>query len=168
MSGHFVLKTGLAGLLLCAGFVVSGISTVESLETSNLSNPTVQYITRSADDSLDAFQNQMVAVGTWVFDHNGLRDEVDRGDVKWTFAGDGTMTITDSDETRSVTYSLTKHCGGYGKIAERDVAYLKVRSDGSLEDCYIIIDMYEVGPPGEKILGLMTSNGDNISLIPAN
>ena len=168
MSVHFVLKTGLAGLLLCAGFVVSGISTVESLETSNLSNPTVQYITRSADDSLDAFQNRMVAVGTWVFDHNGLRGEVDRGDVKWTFAGDGTMTITDSDETRSVTYSLTKHCGGYGKIAERDVAYLKVKSDGSLEDCYIIIDMYEVGPPGEKILGLMTSNGDNISLIPSN
>jgi hypothetical protein len=122
---------------------------------------------QTTDDSLDAFQDRMVEVGTWVFDHNGLFGEVDRGNVTWAFADDGTMTIEDTDETRTVTYSLAKYCGGYGKIAERDVAYLKVESGGILEDCYIIIDMYEVGPPEEKILGLMSSNGDNISLIPA-
>jgi hypothetical protein len=69
-----------------------------------------------ANDSLNTLQDQMVAVGTWVFVHNGLRGEVDRGNVTWTFADDGTMTIEDTDETRTVTYSLTKYCGGYGKI----------------------------------------------------
>jgi hypothetical protein len=165
MDDGSTLSVGFTGPLICvvlAGLGLSATKDIEATATSSLSS------SHTAGDSLVAFQNRMVEVGTWVFDHNGLRGEVDRGDVKWTFAGDGTMTITDSDETRSVTYSLTKHCGGYGKIAERDVAYLKVKSDGSLEDCYIIIDMYEVYPPEEKILGLMTSNGDNISLIPAN
>jgi len=164
MIDKLKIKICLAGLLACATLAGISLWTTETMEAKPsdglLSN-------QSVDDSLDAFRNQMVEVGTWVFDHNGLRGEVDRGDVTWTFADDGTMTIEDADKTRTVTYSLTKYCGGYGKIAERDVAYLKVESGGSLEDCYIIIDLYEVGPPEEKILGLMNSNGDNISLIPA-
>jgi hypothetical protein len=109
----------------------------------------------------------MVAVGTWVFDHDGLRGEVDRGDVKWTFADDGTMTVRDGDETHTRTYSLVKRCGRYGEIGKRDVAYLEVRSSGDLEDCYVISGIDEVGPPEGKVLNLMTSNGTDLFLIPA-
>jgi hypothetical protein len=109
----------------------------------------------------------MAKVGTWVFDHNGLRGEVDRGDVTWTFADDGTMTIEDTDETRRVTYSLTKYCGGYGKIAERDVAYLKVESGEGEVGCYIIGHVVEVGPAEGKVLALDSDRGNRLYLIPA-
>ena len=109
----------------------------------------------------------MVAVGTWVFDHNGLFGEVDRGNVTWTFTADRTMIITNGDETRTRTYSLVKSCGRYGEIGERDVAYLKVKSGGDLEDCYVVSGIDEVGPPEGKVLNLMTSNGTDVFLIPA-
>ena len=160
-----VLKAGFVGLLACVALAWVSLWTTEAMEAKAPASPLLH---QPAGDSLDAFQDRMVEVGTWVFDHNGLRGEVDRGNVTWTFADDGTMTVTDSDETYTMTYSLTEYCGGYGKIAERDVAYLKVESDGSLEECYIIIDMYDAGPPEDKILGPMNSNGDNLSLIPAD
>jgi hypothetical protein len=165
MISKSVLKVSLVGLLACAVLAGPSVWATVTMEAKAPANPLPD---QPADDSLDAFQDRMVEVGTWVFDHNGLRGEVDRGNVNWTFADDGKMTIADGDETRTVSYSLTKYCGGYGKVAQRDIAYLKVESGGSLEDCYIIIDMYNVGPPEEKILGLMNSNGDNLSLIPAN
>jgi hypothetical protein len=120
------------------------------------------------DDSLDTLQNQMVAVGTWVFDHNGLFGEVDRGNVTWTFADDGMMTIEDTDETRTVTYSLTKYCGGYGKIGGGNEAYLKVESDEVHVDCYIVSDLVQIGPPEEKSLLLSNDRGNSLYLMPAN
>ena len=164
---YFPFKIGLAGLLLCAGFVVSGISTVESLGTSSLSNPTAQYITRSADDSLDAFQNRMVEVGTWVFDHNGLRGEVDRGNVTWTFTADGTLIIEDSDGTTEKTYSLVKRCGNFGEIGGGNIAYLKVISAGGNEDCYVVGHLVDVGGAEGKILALDNDRGNSLYLIPA-
>jgi hypothetical protein len=165
VNGDSTFKTVFTELLVYATLSGLAFSATGAMEASTPVGPSPS---RLVDDSLGAFQDRMVEVGTWVFDHNGLFGEVDRGNVTWTFADDGKMTIADSDETRTVSYSLTKYCGGYGKVAQRDVAYLKVESGGSLEDCYIIIDMYNVGPPEEKILGLMNSNGDNLSLIPAN
>lgn len=157
----FLLNRWCIPVLAVFALLAAGVTEANTSVSSSSSG-------QPADDSLDAFQDRIVEVGVWVFDHNGLRGEVDRGEVRWTFADDGTMTIEDPDETRMVTYSLAKYCGSYGKIGERDVAYLKVKSNGSLEDCYTIINMYEVPPPEEKILGLMNSNGDNISLIPAS
>ena len=164
MVSKSTLKIGLTSLLVCTALVGLGLSVAGNIEATTPPNPSSEY---TADDSLDAFQDRMVAVGTWVFDHNGLLGEVDRGDVTWTFADNGTMTVTDSDETHTRTYSLVKSCGRYGEIGKRDVAYLEVRSGGDLEDCYVISGIDEVGPPEGKVLNLMTSNGTDLFLIPA-
>jgi len=111
----------------------------------------VQFTDRAKDDSLEILRNQMVEVDTWVFGHNGLFGEVDRGNVSWTFADSGALTVTDSDETYTRTYSLTKRCGGYGKIGGGNKAYLKIKSSGDLEECYIVNDLVEVGPPEKSL-----------------
>jgi hypothetical protein len=164
IDSSLLFRFGLVGFLLCVVRAGLALSATGNLEVTTPNRPSSEH---TADDSLDVVQDRMVAVGTWVFDHNGLFGEVDRGNVTWTFTADGMMTITNSDETHTRTYSLTKHCGGYGKIAERDVAYLKIKSDGSLEDCYVISGIDEVGPPEGKVLNLMTSNGTDVFLIPA-
>lgn len=164
MISKSTLKIGLTGLLFCTALVGLGLSVTGNTEATIPTNPSSEH---TVDDSLDAFQDRMVAVGTWVFDHNGLFGEVDRGDVTWTFADDGTMTVRDGDETHTRTYSLVKRCGRYGEIGKRDVAYLEVRSSGDLEDCYVISGIDEVGPPEGKVLNLMTSNGTDLFLIPA-
>ena len=164
MISKSTLKIGLTGLLFCTALVGLGLSVTGNTEATIPTNPSSEH---TVDDSLDAFQDRMVAVGTWVFDHNGLFGEVDRGDVTWTFADDGTMTVRNGDETHTRTYSLVKRCGRYGEIGKRDVAYLEVRSSGDLEDCYVISGIDEVGPPEGKVLNLMTSNGTDLFLIPA-
>lgn len=164
MISKSTLKIGLTGLLFCTALVGLGLSVTGNTEATIPTNPSSEH---TVDDSLDAFQDRMVAVGTWVFDHNGLFGEVDRGDVTWTFADDGTMTVRDGDETHTRTYSLVKRCGRYGEIGKRDVAYLEVRSSGDLEDCYVISGIDEVGPPEGKVLNLMTSSGTDLFLIPA-
>mgnify|MGYP007020448947 CR=1 FL=1 len=155
-------------LLACIFLIGIGVSVTEIQGTSTLTGSTAQSEEeQTPDDSLDAFQDRMVEVGTWVFDHNGLFGEVDRGNVTWTFTADRTMIITNGDETRTRTYSLVKSCGRYGEIGERDVAYVKVKSGGDLEDCYVVSGIDEVGPPEGKVLNLMTSNGTDVFLIPA-
>lgn len=160
-----VHKAGFVGLLACVALAWVSLWTTEAMEAKAPASPLLH---QPSGDSLDAFQDRMVEVGTWVFDYDGRRGEVDRGNVTWTFANDGTMTVTDSDETYTMTYSLTEYCGEYSKISEQDVAYLKVESDGSLEECYIILDMSDVGPPEDKVLALMNSNADSLFLIPAD
>lgn len=164
MISKSVLKIGFLGLLACAALVGLSLWTTGAMEAKTSVNaPAIQ----PANDSLDTLQNQMVAVGEWVFDHNGLFGEVDRGSVTWTFADDGTMTIKDTGETRMVTYSLSKYCGGYGKIGGGNKAYLKVESDGGHVDCYIVGDLVEVGPPEGKVLTLDNDRGESLYLIPA-
>lgn len=165
MIDRFIIKICLAGLLAC--FALAGLSlrTTEAMESTTSGNVSA---TQPVDDSLDVLQDRMVEVGAWVFDHNGLRGEVDRGNVTWTFADDGTMTIADSDETRTVSYSLTKYCGGYGEIGGGNKAYLKVESGGGDVDCYIIGHLVEVGPPEGKVLALDNDRGNSLYLIPAN
>ena len=165
MISKSVLKVGLVGLLACVTLAGLSLWTTEAMEAKT---PASSLSNQPVDDSLDTLQNQMVAVGTWVFDHNGLFGEVDRGNVTWTFVEDGTMTITDSDESRTVTYSLTKYCGGYGKIGGRNEAYLKVESDGGHVDCYIVNDLVQIGPPEEKSLLLSNDRGNSLYFIPAN
>ena len=148
--------------LLLTGFALSATGAVDAKTPAN------SLLNQPVDDSLDTLQDEMVAVGTWVFDHNGLFGEVDRGNVTWTFADDGTMTITDSDESRTVSYSLTKYCGGYGKIGGGNEAYLKVESDGGHVDCYIVNDLVQIGPPEEKSLLLSNDRGNSLHLIPAS
>jgi hypothetical protein len=165
MISKSVLKVGLVGVLACA--ILAGLS-LWTPEVMEAKAPSSSLSNQPADDSLDAFQDRMVEVGTWVFDHNGLRGEVDRGSVTWTFADDGTMIIADSDETRTVSYSLTKYCGGYGEIGGGNKAYLKVESGGGDVDCYIVGHLVEVGPPEGKVLALDNDRGNSLYLIPAN
>jgi len=163
MISKSLLKVGLVGLLACA--ILAGLSlwTPESMEAKA---PSSSFSKQPVDDSLDTLQDRMVEVGTWVFDHNGLRGEVDRGSVTWTFADDGTMTIADGDETRTVSYSLTKYCGGYGEIGGGNKAYLKVESGGGDVDCYIVGHLVEIGPPEGKVLALDNDRGNSLYLIP--
>ena len=165
VNGESTFKTVLTELLVYATLSGLAFSATGAMEARTPVGPPLSQL---ADDSLDAFQDRMVEVGTWVFDHNGLRGEVDRGNVTWTFADDGTMTITDSDETRTVTYSLTDYCGGYGKIGGGNEAYLKVEFSGGHVDCYIVGHLVEVGPPEEKVLALDNDRGESLYLIPAN
>ena len=165
MISRSVLKVGLIGLLVCSTFAGLSLSVTGATETDT---STSLSSSQPVDDSLDVLQNQMVAVGTWVFDHNGLFGEVDRGTVTWSFADDGTMTTEDTDETRTMTYSLTKYCGGYGKIGGGNEAYLKVESDGGHVDCYIVNDLVHIGPPEGKSLLLSNDRGNSLYLIPAN
>ena len=164
-DGYSNLSVHLIGLVTCTVLTGLALSATGAIEAGIPANSSV---TQTVDDSLDTLQNQMVAVGTWVFDHNGLFGEVDRGNVTWTFADDGTMTITDSDETCTVTYSLTNYCGGYGKIGGGNEAYLKVEFSGGHVDCYIVGHLVEVGPPEEKVLALDNDRGESLYLIPAN
>lgn len=165
MFSKSTLKISLIGLLMCVALAGLSLWTTEAMEVKT---PVSSLSNQPVDDSLDAFQDRMVEVGTWVFDHNGLRGEVDRGNVTWTFADDGTMTIADSDETRTVAYSLTRYCGGYGEIGGGNKAYLKVESDGGDVDCYIVGHLVEVGPPEGKVLALDNDRGESLYLIPAN
>jgi hypothetical protein len=154
-------------LLACIFLIGIGVSVTEIQRTSTLTGSTAQSEEeQTPDDSLDAFQDRMVEVGTWVFDHNGLRGEVDRGDVTWSFADDGTVTVTDSDETHTRNYSLTKYCGGYGKIKGGNEAYLKIQSDGGHVDCYIVAHLVEISPPEGKVLALSNDRGNSLYLIP--
>jgi hypothetical protein len=165
MSRKATLMVSLVGLLVCVALAGYRRWTTEVVKVRTQGNSSV---TQTADDSLDTLRNQMVKVGTWVFDHNGLFGEVDRGTVTWTFADDGTMKIEDTDETNEFTYSLTKYCGGYGKIGGGNNAYLKVKSDGGHVDCYIVNDLVQPGPPEEKSLLLSNDRGSSLYLIPAN
>jgi hypothetical protein len=165
MIGKSINTVFLTGMLACV--VLTGLSlwTTEAMEAKT---PSSSLSNQPVEDSLDTLQDRMVEVGTWVFDHNGLRGEVDRGSVTWTFADNGTMTIADSDENRTVSYSLTKNCGGYGEIGGGNKAYLKVESGGGDVDCYIIGHLVEVGPPERKVLALDNDRGNSLYLIPAN
>ena len=154
-------------LLACIFHLGIDVSATEAPSTSSPTGSTVQFTDRAKDDSLEILRNQMVEVSTWVFDHNGLFGEVDRGNVSWTFADSGALTVTDSDETYTRTYSLTKRCGGYGKIGGGNKAYLKIKSSGDLEECYIVNDLVEVGPPEKKSLLLSNNLGNSLYLIPA-
>lgn len=164
MDDGSTLSVGFTGLLICvvlAGLGLSATKDIEATATSSLSS------SHTAGDSLAAFQNRMVEVGTWVFDHNGLRGEVDRGSVTWTFTADGALIIEDSDGTTEKTYSLVKRCGDYGEIGGGNVAYLKVTSAGGNEDCYVVGHLVNVGGAEGKILALDNDRGNSLYLIPA-
>ena len=164
MDDGSTLSVGFTGLLICvvlAGLGLSATKDIEATAASSLSS------SHTAGDSLAAFQNRMVEVGTWVFDHNGLRGEVDRGNVTWTFTADGTLIIEDSDGTTEKTYSLVKRCGDYGEIGGGNVAYLKVTSAGGNEDCYVVGHLVNVGGAEGKILALDNDRGNSLYLIPA-
>lgn len=164
MISKSTLAISLAGLLFSLTLVGIGFSATRFLESTT---PNSSFSAQTASDSLDLLQDEIVAVGAWVFDHNGLRGEVDRGDVMWTFAEDGTLTVTDSDETHTRSYSLTTYCGGYGKIGGGNKAYLKIQSDGGHVDCYIVAHLVEIGPPEGKVLALSNDRGNSLYLIPA-
>ena len=164
MDDGSTLSVGFTGLLICvvlAGLGLSATKDIDATATSSLSS------SHTAGDSLAAFQNRMVEVGTWVFDYNGLRGEVDRGNVTWTFTADGTLIIEDSDGTTEKTYSLVKRCGDYGEIGGGNVAYLKVTSAGGNEDCYVVGHLVNVGGAEGKILALDNDRGNSLYLIPA-
>jgi len=164
MDDGSTLSVGFTGLLICvvlAGLGLSATKDIEATATSSLSS------SHTAGDSLAAFQNRMVEVGTWVFDHNGLRGEVDRENVTWTFTADGTLIIEDSDGTTEKTYSLVKRCGDYGEIGGGNVAYLRVTSAGGNEDCYVVGHLVNVGGAEGKILALDNDRGNSLYLIPA-
>ena len=164
MDDGSTLSVGFTGLLICvvlAGLGLSATKDIEATATSSLSS------SHTAGDSLAAFQNRMVEVGTWVFDYNGLRGEVDRGNVTWTFTADGTLIIEDSDGTTEKTYSLVKRCGDYGEIGGGNVAYLRVTSAGGNEDCYVVGHLVNVGGVEGKILALDNDRGNSLYLIPA-
>lgn len=50
---------------------------------------------------------------------------------------------------------------------ERDVAYLKVKSDGGHVDCYVVGHLVKVGELEGKILALDNDRGNSLYLIPA-
>ena len=164
MISKSTLKIGLTGLLFCTALVGLGLSVTGNIEATTPINPSSEH---TADDSLEAFRDRMVEVGTWVFDHNGLRGEVDRGSVTWTFTADGALIIEDSDGTTEKTYSLVKRCGDYGEIGGGNVAYLKVTSAGGNEDCYVVGHLVNVGGAEGKILALDNDRGNSLYLIPA-
>jgi hypothetical protein len=164
MDDGSTLSVGFTGPLICvvlAGLGLSATKDIDATATSSLSS------SHTAGDSLAAFQNRMVEVGTWVFDHNGLRGEVDRGSVTWTFTADGALIIEDSDGTTEKTYSLVKRCGDYGEIGGGNVAYLRVTSAGGNEDCYVVGHLVNVGGAEGKILALDNDRGNSLYLIPA-